>query len=285
MAGRVVPMLVVLAATSGCRDRVEPVGSFVEDLGDESRPLPPVAVRSYSDDLSGAAELRPLGRPGEEGADAAADPAAAVAAAIQTLVDTYNEIVTDKAWDDLPGYFVDGQQETVTQLAELQKHVIAKLEELRAAVESHAPDAMDKVTALTAAAAAFPQITVSKLEVLGDGKAAGSWAPAAGGPVPLGQNEIRFELVDSEWFIDWPVLQSAAGLMPAIDAALAGFDALIQGINSGQLDAATVATQIETIIAALSQAPNAPKDEAGEAQPEEPPAEEEEQGPPPGPGG
>ncbi len=275
MAGRVVFFSMTLAIAAGCREQADSAGSFVEDMGDENRPLTPVAVRSYSDEFSGSAELKVLGSPDGDAEEAAqGDAASGDFADIQRTVATYNEIVAEQAWDDLSPFFVERQRPAVTAALELNAKVKTKLDALRAAVEAKAPEAVEKVDRLAAKAEAFSQIVVTNLESTGEGMAAGSWAPTSGDPVPPGMNEIKFERIDDEWFIDWPALDMVTAMAPALDAMLTMFDMLAQQINDGTVDAAAVVTQIDTMLAGFS-AGEAPAEEGG-AQPDDDQQEPEE---------
>lgn len=270
--------LLAVALTAGCRDHADPGDAYPENLGQDGRILTPVAVGHYapSAKLDAQAELKRIDRSaktetsGDSGAVDERQPEEAAGAgtpaseAIAELVTIHNEIVAEKAWNEYAELFVERQRPTVTQLVELQTQFIPKVEALLKAVEEKAPQSVDKVKQFRdrIAAIATP-LSITDLNLVGETEATARVVLPEGAALPPGLSPtITFRMVRNTWFLESPLVDIAALVLPSMPKVMSDLDQLTAAINSGDLDAAAVGERLDAILSALGGGQAAPPQEA-----------------------
>ena len=273
-----------------CRE-TEPPPTHFQDLGDGGVALLPTASTWHNPAIAdGTAEWQPF-RPvdpdeqGDGGGNAGNAPSTATAASSETevdireMVDEYNDMVAEgAAEEDILEFFTEPQRPKLKQVRDAVSAFRGKLSELRAALVQQSPEggqAVDQLLEQMAALQKLP-LTVDSITVESETAASGKLSAAeAGLSLPGMSTDVRFVYADEYWFIDLPAIETLAGMVPMMQGALPQFDALIQGIQGGQLSADAVIQQLNTL--AQSTVAVAPADgEQGAAEAAGDPGDEDE---------
>jgi|GEM_PF-4606716 len=253
----------------GCREREYSGEPYPENLGDGGTVLMPAPARFYAPNraLEGQAELTRLGEATEEPA----------IAAVRELIADYNGLVAEKAYDDLPLYFVERQQETVTKLVEMQGRLTGKLDELLAAVREKSPDSTEAVNTLRGQIVGQSMdLNVDDLTLVSETEVTGKIVLPQGAPAVPGLDlTVYFKLIDEEWYIEQPMLDLVAMMLPMMPQIEAQLDAMIAQINSGEMDPAAIAQQIQMMAAMFGGGQDAGEQPLPEGEDEEIATEEE----------
>lgn len=266
------PLFTTLILCAACRD-TDPPPSHYRDLGDGAGTilLPAASVRLDANLKDGKATWRPFREPGSEdpdqdatasrgsGDDAGnADSADStgnigktdkIEAEIRELLVEFNEIAADGTTADLLEFFVEDQQDAVSQWLEAEVVIATKLGELRAALAEKLPDQADRIASAFAPIEAITgrDLVMETLEVVSETEVVGQRPPGA--PLPT----CRFIIVDDEWYMEFPGLTDFASVKPILDASLSGFDALVKALADGILPAEQVLTQLDAITKAAAE--------------------------------
>ncbi len=242
--------------SAGCREQDYSGEPYPEDLGDGDRVLMPVPVRGYTSKprFEGSAELRPLAQITADAAPGGGDNAGPIVAQVRELIGTYNDIVKEEAYEELPAYYVERQKETVTKLVDLHEQLKGKTDALLAAVKDKAPDSMPSAVKLRDLMALHNmEFKVSDLTEVSETEVTGKIVPPDGATTMPGMDlSVRFLLIEDEWYIEQPTLDMMAAMLPMMTQMMTQLDAITAGISSGQMDPATVAQQLQTFSAMLS---------------------------------
>jgi hypothetical protein len=272
--GYLVGFVVVMAV--GCRD-TEPTPSHYTDLGRGDRILLPSASPWCKAEIGedGRAEWVPFREPNfdevaeepEEGGEPEGDEAGEIEAEIRELIDDYNKVAADKDLEGLLEYHVEAQLETIEAAFNAVTTVLEKLEALRAALAEKLPDETERIDAAfdLLERGASGELVVDSVTVIGDNEVTAKLA--AGSSI----REIRFLVIDDDWFLEFVDLPDASQVTAQSDVLLSTFDGLLQGLQSGQVPADTLLTQIETMAAAAAAAAR----EDQEAEPDDETEDEE----------
>lgn len=259
-----------LAILAGCRPP-EPMPSQYRDLGDGGKPLLPTGMTWANPDVAtGTAQWQELREPsfGEADKEAKAgdtgdQPAGEepeVATALRSLTTDYNATLDDAAYDDLPGFFVSSQVDSVKNLIRVLPQVVTKLTALNAALPS--PDA-----GLTTAIDVLSPAKLLHVE-LGPVKSESDTAATAPLKNVPDVAPLRFTVEDGEWYIEHPVVAAISPALGQLEQRLTTLDETIAGLKDGTLDEAAVKDRVaaaRAMIAAFWQPAvnEKPRDEAG----------------------
>ena len=262
VVGRRCILYVSLLLVPSCRETEPPLTHF-QDLGDEGVALLPTASTWQNPAIAdGTAEWQPF-RPldpneqGDGGPNAGSAPSTAKAASSRTeidireMVDEYNAMVAEgAAEEDILEFFTESQRPKLKQVRNAVNAFRGKLSELRAALVQQSPkggQAVDQLLDQMATLEKLP-LTVDSITVESETVASGKLSAAeAGLSLPGMSRDIRFVYADEYWFIDLPAIETLAGMVPMMQGALPQFDALIQGIQGGQMSADAVIQQLNTL--------------------------------------
>ena len=248
--------IVVGASVWGCRD-VTPARPLNENLGTADEPLLPTQMTRYYSGLEpGGGQdaewhpFRPFEPEAEEEAAAAGesdDESGGLEAEIRDLISEYNELLAERAVEDLLEYHVEEQQEAVEAFYELGFASIDKLGELQAALEEKLPDQKDRIATMfgPALSQANSGLTVESLTVVSEEEVTGR---LVGGEPITG---CRFLLLDEDWYIELQGLPDAATLTTMGQAIAATYDSRLQAIREGQVPADQMLTQMEVMFQAM----------------------------------
>ncbi len=241
--------LVFIVGVAGCRD-TKPPPAHNRDLGGDGVVLLPTGSAWHDPGIAkGKAdwhpfrEPQPAATPGTD--DTAADDAPAgnaeVEVEIRELIDDYNDLVVEAAVDDLLEYYVDDQQDAMRPLLESMLTLTAKLDEVCKALEAKLPDAKERISKAfeTLESSHSARLPLESLAVVSDTEVTGT---ITSHPEPM---PCRFLVVDDEWFIELQGFTPYAEAKPVIDATLAGYEALLQALQSGQTPPKQVLSGIE----------------------------------------
>lgn len=273
---------------TGC-DADPPPGPFAYNLGDASRPLPPAPPAKRNTTLAqGTAEWVEIRIPSE---DSFGQPPAPTSpdAAIREMLESYNQAVADDAWEELPEYYIEAQQEPARQLIAVTTKTIEKYQQLAAALNEKQAGSGAVVEALVEQTRNGLVITVTDITVEGESAASAKLVLPQGAAAMPGMEVVKFALVEEVWYIDYPYLTTLAAMLPMIEASLAQVDQWVAQLAAGQLTPEQLAPQLQAMQAmAAGGQPPATAETAPPAA-EEPPAaetpEEEKPKPPPAPSG
>ena len=268
------------AALLGACDSPEPEIAYNCDLGEgDTILLPPAGPIMDARLVSGRAEMPEFREPGQE-PDAESQ--------IRAMIDEYNELVEEEAYEDLPDYFVEQQREAIVQVIELQQKVRAKLAEVAKQFEEMnqaAPPSLESIVER------FARLTVNveTIAIQSESEASGtlSWETGVG----TNTLPILFKLVDGDWMIENPALDQTDLIAQGIDAFLVQMDEAIEMIKSGALTSQVLEEELVAAAARrkgeadAAEAPTGEEPQPAEGEDTEP-AEEEEEEPqkPPQPG-
>lgn len=255
--GKLTAYALVLLLLTGCPEKQTPTETFY-NLGTSDDPLMPVGSTMQDPRLAkGSADwvpIRELAQDGNEDEDSAADGAgqtstgetAEIEEEIRGLLKNYNDLVADRDIDEIVAYHVESQQEAAKAWYETQFAMLDKLAGIESALNAALPDEADRI------AAAFAPLKrtsggldVGKLTVESKNLVIGELAHGAS---PM----CKFMLIDDEWFIEIPNLpETFAAIKPVLDTQQTLIDNLKQGLESGQIAADQILTQLEAQVKAL----------------------------------
>jgi len=254
----------------GCDD-ADPPQIHYEDLGTGGRVLLPTSSTWLDPAIAdGKADWHPFRKPSErpsgpavgtgDSATAGGGVDADQAAEIRALVDEYNGLIGEATVDELLEYYVESQHDAVRPLLEAGTRIADVLASLRETLETDLPDAAERVdAAMKALESKVPgTLSIGELSAESDSVIV---AKVLGDPlVPT----CRFRLSDDEWFLEIPNLEALAGIKPLVDAAVAGFTAMNEGLAAETLSAQAVLEQLEAAAAGAGDAKNPAPDAAAE---------------------
>lgn len=263
------PLFTTLILCAACRD-TDPPPSHYRDLGDGGGTilLPTASVRLDANLKDGQATWRSFREPGSQepgqvetassdrgddsedsGEGGMGDEGDTVAAEIRELLVEFNEIAVDGTTADLLEFFVEDQQDAVTEWLEAEAVIVTKLGALRAALAEKLPDEADRIAAAFAPMEAITgrDLVVETLKVVSETEVVGQLPP--GSPLPT----CRFIIVDDEWYMEFPGLTDFASVKPILDASLLGFDTLVKALAGGMLPADQVLAQFEALTKAAAE--------------------------------
>ncbi len=265
-----------MLAAIGCKD-ADPPRTYYEDLGTDGRALLPTSSAWHDTAIAeGKADWHPFREPSDEppapsgSAAAGAGVNAELDAEIRDLVDEYNELIGDETVDEILKYYVETQRDAVRPLLEAGEKIADSLASLREELEADLPDAGDRIDAAMKALESQKPGSLSIGEINSESDTVFVAKVLRDPVIPT----CRFRLIDDQWFIDIPNVESLAALNPMMDATAAGFATMIQGLESGTIPALTVLEQVEAAAAGTGVVPDA-VDAAAEPDGEEPPGETE----------
>ncbi len=250
---------------TACRDGSATSASFTEDLGTESRPLPPppspIMVAKIRE---GTAELPPLRDPtatspepedgggdGSAGTEEGAEfDAAAIEQEIRAIVEEHNEFARKFEFQELTNFFVTSQQEQLDRLnTALKKHHDA-LNALCAKIVEANPDSQARVDALKLKMYNPDDaiIVLTSVEVAGP-KTVNVVMKT---PIPTLANGT-FRLLGTGEEANWYLEVQGLNETPLIETMIQGLEADVtmkpirEGFESGAIPADMALTQLEAM--------------------------------------
>jgi len=279
---------VLTGFVAACRDS-EPPPAYYVDLGSDNKPLPPPAPTWKDSSIrEGTAEWRPFtpanATPKPAVPESESPPAGLATAegdetekAVREFIKEFNEVVAEKAHDELPDYFVKSQRGPLRELLKVRKDFLANTTELVAAIEEKSAEAGQALRAKLKGveAAGSLEMTLVSLTVIGPTEATGTLSVPEGASVPEEQREALFKKVGREWQVELKQIEAAAAALPMMQTAVAQFDTLISAVKSGAAPVDAVVKQLDAAFAMLlPHSANGPSPgDSAEKQPEKPSGE------------
>ena len=269
-----------MLAAIGCKD-ADPPRSYYEDLGTNGHALLPTSS-AWLDAavVDGKAEWHPFREPSDEvptSADAPDGSAATVAGAapnaeleadIRALVVEYNDLFGDATVDEILEYYVDSQRDAVRPLLEAAEKITDSVASLREKLEADLPDAGDRIDAALKTLESEKPGSLSLGEMTAESESLVIAKALGNSLMPT----CRFRLIGEDWFIEIPNVEVVSELKTSLDAAGAGFAAMIQGLEDGTLTAQAVLEQIEAAPAVGAGTPGKATDDGAEPEGDEVPS-------------
>lgn len=236
----------------GCREQ-EPTPTHYRDLGEDVILLPTASVAHDRSMLDGRADFPDFRVPSttDDTGDTAStngDPSPAANNAevedeIRSLLADYNELADDleATADDFLEYYPEAQHDSIRPLFESAVRVSGRLPALRSSLEEGLPDQGDRInTAITMLESLLNlQVTVDSVTVT---NATEVTAELRGSSVsPSG----HFQLIDDEWYLEFPPVTDVEAVKPLLEAAVTKFEGWMSGLNDGSLGADAILSEIE----------------------------------------
>ena len=245
-------LLCMTTGTVGCRD-TEPPPAFNRDLGSDGVLLLPTTSVWHEPEIAmGKADWHPfrdlspqraagLSPRGSETPGSPAGKGGRIESQLREMIDDYNGFVAEATVDELLDYYVEEQHDTLKPLFESVTQLAEVYAMIRKELEAKLPDAKGRIDASVGflEADADNRLPVESITVVSNTEATGKLAGAS--IVPM----CRFRLIDEDWYIEIPGLAALASLKPMLDAGLATYRGLLDGLRSGQLSAEAVLQKME----------------------------------------
>jgi hypothetical protein len=200
-------------------------------------------LRSGSAEWLDFPELRAEAK--SDAAELPADADGEVETEIRGLITEYNELLAERALEDLLEYHVENQQDTIAELYRAVFAVVDELADTQTAFDESLPDSADRVAELFGRleGAAGAQLAVDALEVVNDEE--------VGGRLPAGAMtaRCRFVIIDEEWYIEYPQLPQPAEVSARLDRITAAMSQWREALDAGERPAEEVLGEAERFLA------------------------------------
>lgn len=262
-------LLAVVIVIVGC-DQEQTGDLSNRDLGTDDRVLVPTGMTLSDPGVSkGSAQWQKLRAPefgvGAEAAAPAEAPSRTAeaaepeeVAALRELIADFNAAAAGEDYADLAGFVVEAQVEPVEKLVQVVPALAAKVLELNAALP--APnEAMGKAVESIALSKLF-HLDVGAIKMATDTSGTGEVTGGSGGVV-------RFVIEGEDWYLEHPLVASAAGSIGELERGVTLLDQAIAGLKSGALAGpeaeVMVGAVLDMLVVLTPEKPLAPAD-AGE---------------------
>ncbi|MCO6436484.1 MAG: hypothetical protein J5J06_05300 [Phycisphaerae bacterium] len=255
----------------GCKDREPPPPVYRDLATTDSELLLPTSGAWKSQSIqSGQAEWVPFREPNAEAppeetpadSDAQADQGegenAAIEGEIRDLIAEYNNVSKERNLDELLEYHVEEQRPAMRAVLELSYGFLDKLHQLADILREKLPDEVSRINSVFADLdqMADESLKVTALDVKGPEEVVGNLPP--GGLT----SEVRFVLVDGDWYVDYPGMPTEDQIRGMMQLAMGPFDTALQGLSSGQVPADQVLNMLEQQMQMMKQMQGSAADEA-----------------------
>jgi len=233
----------------GCREAETP-RSFNKAMVEAGQTLPPPFPAWHDVTVAGgSAEWIAFREPNPPaGGDQAGGE---VEEQIRNLIDSFNGMVADGEHDELSSYFVPAQQKSAGVYIVGQAKLGGLLTQLSAALKERAPEQAAAVDAIIEPLAKRynPELNIQSIKSVSATRAEGMrLVPGVVASAPDMAVPIGFELIEDEWFIDYPLLQTSVILAAPMEMSLTVYwGSLLQGLQAGVLPPKEVLRQLAIV--------------------------------------